>query len=51
MHISANYSAISKPILLIFGTLIGLYILHTVLKFQLNICNSFKVIQLYVFPP
>ena len=40
MHISANYSAISKPILIIFGTLIGLYIPHMVLKFQVNISNS-----------
>ena len=41
MHISADYSAISKPILFIFGTLIGLYIFHNVLKFQVDISNSF----------
>ena len=41
MHISANYSAICKPILLIFGTLIGLFVPHIVLKLQMNISNSF----------
>ena len=40
MHIGANYSAISKPILFIFGTLIGLYVPHIVLKFEVNILNS-----------
>ena len=41
MHIGTNYSAISKPILFIFGTLIGLYVPHIMLKIQINISNSF----------
>ena len=40
-HIGADYSAILKPILFIFGILIGLYVSHIVLKFQINISNSF----------
>ena len=41
MHIGTDYSTICKPILLIFGTLIGLYVPHIVLQFQINIFNSF----------
>ena len=41
MCIGANYSAICKPILFICGTLIGLYVPHKILKFQVDISNSF----------
>ena len=41
MHISADYSAISKLISFSFGTLTGPYVSHIVLKFQINIFNGF----------
>ena len=39
--IGTNYSAISEPILFIFGILMHPYVPHIVLKFQINISNSF----------
>ena len=41
MRIGADYSPICELILFIFGTLIGLYVPHIILNFQVNISNSF----------
>ena len=41
MHIDADLWAIYESIYFIFGTLIGLYVSHKALKFQVNIFNSF----------
>ena len=41
MHIGTNYSTISKLILFIFDALMHTYVPHIVLKFEVNISNSF----------
>ena len=46
MHIGADYGTIYKWIKFIFGTLMYLYIPHTMLNFEVNIFNSSGVINI-----
>ena len=41
MHISTNYSAMFEQIRLFFGALMHPHVPHIVLRFQVNIFNSF----------
>ena len=51
MHIGTNYSAIIGLIWFIFGRQVCLHILYILINFQVNILNSSKVIDLFVFLP
>ena len=50
MHISTNYSTVYKPIWFIPNTQMCLHLLYILLICQVNISNSFYVINFFVFP-